>query len=148
MASTMQLNLVFRLGEIGFVLPVGQLIEIREGIQKWLDRSKTDSEQKVFGTILFRGRAIPVYDLGERLGLSAARELRALTILILGEAERPWGLAADQVDGIFPCTDFTIHELPLLLRREQQVYDSLDIWRGEPLIHCDLRKISAGWIAE
>jgi len=144
--AAIEMNLVFRLNEIGFVLPICHLLEIREGAQEWLDPGGAESEVEVFGKLFLRGVTVPVFNLREKYGLPSAVDQEVTTVLVLGKPGKPWGITVDGVDGLFPRNEFVPHELPLLLRSSEQVYDTLDIWRGQPLIHCDPKKISAGWV--
>lgn len=141
-----RMRLVFRLGGVGFSLPVQDLIEIREEVADALDRSAADPAAQVLGALSHRGGSIPVRDLGRRLELPAPFPEEAPVLLVLTGEDGCWGVLVDRVEGIFPTSEFDTRPVPpLLVRQESLPYTHLDLWRGEPLVHCEAGVLQRCW---
>ena len=141
MSVSDRMRLVFRLAQIGFTLPVEELIELREGSRSWIDAAAADSRRRLLGKILHRGQPIAVLDPRPGIGLAPAPLPEQVTLLVVGPREAPRALPVDRMEGIFPGEEFVVQELPPLLRRPGQGYDTLEIWRDEPLVRVDLERI-------
>ena len=126
MTDSAQMQLVFRLAGIGFVLPIGDLVEVREAA------TATGA-----GLVDDAGEPMELTDLRTRLGLPAAKPTRGPLLVLCGRS-RPWVLAVDSVEGIFPGGDFSMRPLPALLAREAPgTFRELAVWREEPLQVCN-----------
>jgi len=126
MTDSVQMQLVFRLAGIGFVLPIGDLVEVREAA------TATGA-----GVVDDAGDPMALTDLRARLGLPAAKPTHGPLLVLCGRS-RPWVLAVDSVEGIFPGGDFSMRPLPALLAREAPgTFRELAVWREEPLQVCN-----------
>lgn len=144
MTNTVRMKLVFRLGEIGFALSVQDLIEVREDPGGVFDPSGTDPETMVIGELMHRGEAIPVVDLWYCLGIPS-RTASPIVLILAGDSGM-WGITADRVEGIFPESEFESRPLPILLGRSDSLpYAGLELWRDEPLVFCEARKLESRW---
>ena len=144
MINTARMKLVFRLGKIGFALSIQDLIEIREDPCSVLDRSEADSGTMLLGRLMHRGDSIPVINLGKclKLPVSTTRPI----VLILAGKSGIWGMTADRVEGIFPESEFESRPLPILVGRPDSLpYAGLELWRDEPLVLCEARKLEEYW---
>lgn len=127
MIDSAQMQLVFRLAGIGFVLPIGDLVEVREAAATATGACSVDDA----------GEPMASTDLRTRLGLPAARPIRGPLLVLCGRSS-PWVLAVDSVEGIFPGGDFSRRPLPALLAREApETFRELAVWREEPLQVCN-----------
>jgi len=144
MINTARMKLVFRLGEIGFALSIQDLIEIREDPCSVLDRSEADSGTMLLGRLVHRGDSIPVIDLGKCLEIPVSTT--SPIVLILAGESGIWGMTADRVEGIFPESEFESRPLPILVGRPDSLpYAGLELWRDEPLVLCEARKLEEYW---
>ena len=144
MIESARMKLVFRLGEIGFALSVQDLIEIREDPGGVLDRSREEPGTMVLGRVMHRGEEIPVIDLGACLELPPS--ISPPIVLILVGESGPWGTTADRIEGIFPESEFESRDLPVLLCQSPSLpYAGLELWRDEPLVLCEARKLESRW---
>lgn len=145
MTTPAGMKLVFRLGGIGFSLPIEGLVEIRDDAVPTLDRSKADPAAQLLGHLSHRGAPIPVRSLGARLGLDVPVCEGAVVLVLPGEAGT-WGVAADSVEGIFPATEFLSRRLPpLLTGRRPLPCSHCDLWRDEPLLSCEAGALERWW---
>lgn len=139
------MKLIFRLGGIGFSLPIEGLLEIRDDAADTLDRSTADATALLLGHLPGRGAAVPVRDLGTRLGLDVPFGEGTVVLVLTGETG-VWGIAADRVEGIFPAAEFLSRLLPpLLIGRQPLPCTHCDLWRGEPLLSCDSGALESWW---
>ena len=144
MIDTARMKLVFRLGEIGFALSIQDLIEIKEDPCSVLDRSEADSGTMLLGRLMHRGDSIPVINLGKCLELPVSTT--SPIVLILAGKSGIWGMTADRVEGIFPESEFESRPLPILVGRPDSLpYAGLELWRDEPLVLCEARKLEEYW---
>ena len=137
MTETVNKKLVFRISGVGFALSLESLIEIREDGAAELDTSAADPELDLLGLVGFRDEAIYAIDVRRRLGLPASAGGDDIFLVVTGENGR-WALPVESVEGIFPASEFSRKELPpLLAAMTQRAYESLDVWKSEPLINCE-----------
>lgn len=133
MTGSAEMKLVFRLDGIGFSLSVNLLVEIVE-----LDESPRASQKKdapPWPQVDFRGDLIPVIDVARHLGLNMAPDGSSVAMLVLhGELGR-WGALVHAIEGIRPNAEFEERILsPLFSLGEEALYDTIDVWREEPLV--------------
>ncbi len=144
-----EMKLVFRLGSLGFSLGVKNLVEIREDFREYLDRSSADASLLQLGSVPHRGDHIPVHDLKQLFRLQGSVPQDGQALLVMAGASRPWAVVADRIDGIFPKAQFESQPLSLLFAGVRaREYDTLDLWRGEPLVFCDTGKLEKCWGCE
>ncbi len=128
-------HLVFRLNDIGFILDLTRVVEVREQIDDALDMSRSDLERGIVGALSFRQTRIPVVDPAIRLGLVMTTPFKNRIALVLNSPEGNWGLLVDQLGEICPATKFSCCEIPALLKRTlQNYYSEIVLSAGEPLI--------------
>ncbi|MDY6848322.1 MAG: chemotaxis protein CheW [Thermodesulfobacteriota bacterium] len=127
--------LVFRIGVVGFCLPVSSLVEILDG--SLLPGRRVDS-------ILLRGTEVPVIDGQGWFECSPARGRTETKALVVAGAETNLALMVDAVDGIFPAKEFEIGDVPALLCECKRVrYRLLAFWRNEPLVVFDPNELDS-----
>ncbi|BCR04399.1 hypothetical protein DESUT3_14680 [Desulfuromonas versatilis] len=146
MADTVGLKLVFRISGIGFALPIGSLVEIREEVQGWLDRSEAAPERGLLGRLPHRGEMIPVRDLRMGFRLPQSEPQPGELLLVLAKGVHRWGILADAIEGIFPDAEFRVHPLPWLLASQDSMpYGRVVVRKGEPLVLCEPDMLEACW---
>jgi len=122
MTDSAEMHLVFRLGGIGFVMPIDDLVEIREATPAAPAAVASDEP-------------LPV-DLPRALGLAPAHIEGGARVVLCGNS-KPWVLQVEHIDGIFPAREFDHRPLPELLWRDVlSPFKHLAIWRGEVLQAC------------
>lgn len=122
--------LVFRLGGIGFAVPVDVVEEVHT------DGSGGKGDDSA--DLLYRGVRIPRFDLASRFGFPITVSNPAGPILIVRSGESPLAVRVDKVDGVFPQELFEFHPVPPLLSQQANLpYQQLLLWHGQPLIFCD-----------
>jgi len=138
MLDAERMKLVFRLGGVGFSLPVDHLVEIRQGPAGWIDREAADTETGLLGHVHQLNGTLPVINLCRCIGLSDSRLLDDLTLLVLPGRMGHLGVVVDVVEGFFPADEFAPLALPPLLEgRVPPAYGGFDMWRSELLIAGD-----------
>ena len=127
-------KLVFRIAGVGFALSLEDLVEIREAGAGVLDRSAADPEVGLLGLIEYRDEAIHAINVRQKLGLPSPERFEAAYIVVNG-SDGAWAMPVDKVEGIFPTDEFSVYEVPLLLRVNSELpYQTLLMWQAEPLI--------------
>ena len=130
MSVPVPMCLVFRLGGIGFALPVDVVEEVYTG--------GAGGEGDDPADLVYRGVRIPRFDLASRLSLPVLASSRAGAVLIVKSAEVPLAVSVDKVEGVFPPALFEFHPVPPLLSLQANLpYQQLLIWRDQPLVFCD-----------
>lgn len=130
-------RLVFRIAGVGFALALEDLVEIREAGAGVLDRSAADPENGLLGLLDYRDEAIHAVNVRQKVGLSAPESFEVAYIVVSG-SDGVWAMPVDKVEGIFPVEEFKVYEVPLLLRVNSELpYQTLQVWRSEPLISCE-----------
>ncbi len=130
-------RLVFRIAGVGFALSLEDLVEIREAGAGVLDRSAADPENGLLGLLDYRDEAIHAVNVRQKVGLPAPESFEVAYIVVNG-TDGVWAMPVDKVEGIFPVEEFKVYEVPLLLRVNSELpYQTLQVWRSEPLISCE-----------
>jgi len=130
-------RLVFRIAGVGFALSLEDLIEIREAGAGVLDRSAADPENGLLGLLDYRDEAIHAVNVRQKVGLPAPESFEVAYIVVNG-SDGAWAMPVDKVEGIFPVEEFKVYEVPLLLRVNSELpYQTLQVWRSEPLVSCE-----------
>ena len=131
------MQLVFRLGDYGFALPVDELAEIHQAGADEIDRKNTDLPAGCLGVLPWRDRRLEVYPLDGLLGLPVREVGDDTAILVVCGSEGYWGLACGRLEGLHPGRDFRSHALPELLERETPLpFERLLEWHDEILHGC------------
>jgi chemotaxis signal transduction protein len=130
-------RLVFRIAGVGFVLSLENLVEIRESGAGVLDRSAADPEVGLLGLIEFRDEAIHAINIRQKLDLPAPDDFEPAYVVVNG-SDGAWAMPVDRIEGIFPAEEFSVIEVPLLLRMNAELpYQTLHVWKDEPLVSCE-----------
>ena len=130
-------RLVFRIAEVGFALSLEDLVEIREAGAGVLDRSAADPEIGLLGLLDYRDEAIHAINVRQKVGLPAPESYETAYVIVNG-SDGVWAMPVDKVEGIFPVEEFAVYEVPLLLRLNNELpYQTLQVWRSEPLVSCE-----------
>lgn len=139
------MNLVFRLGELGFSLPVDDLAEIVEMSAAELDSTSADPSRRCLGRLRWRRFEVELFELWSALGLQTpCHEQGQFAVLVLAGKDGYWSLAVNAVEGIFPGTAFTREAIPPLLTGAAALaFDAFWIWREEPLHGCSALLLEA-----
>lgn len=133
MTDATHMQLVFRLGGMGFVLPIGDLVEVRE----------TVSPAPVAETAGDSPGTPEVIDLRCQFGLPGPAGADGPLLVLCGRCG-PWMLPVDCVEGIFPAGEFTLRPLPELLSiTEPGPCRELALWREEALQACQALELEA-----
>ena len=127
-------RIVFRIAGVGFVLSLEDLVEIREAGAGVLDRSAADPEIGLLGLLSYRDEAIHAINVRQIIGLPAPESYETAYVVVNG-SDGVWSFPVDKVEGIFSVEEFEIYEVPLLLRMNSSLpYQTLQVWRSEPLV--------------
>ena len=127
--------LMVRIGEVGCLIDLSSIVEIREEIAELLDLSKNDQRFGIVGAMNFRQTRIPAVDPGLHLnlGLKTAPENR--TALILKSPEGNWALLVDRVDKICPHDRLASCDIPPLLKEASLgCYMKIGLIQEEPMV--------------
>lgn len=144
MVGAEEMKLVFRLGGVGFALPIAQLLEIVEG-ELCSAVTVAAPASREAESIFRRGDAIRLRDLGQRLELIPGAPETG-SVLVLTGADGPWGVRVDAVDGIHPGDEFVVRMAPSwMFRSELWPFRNLLLWRGQPLVQVDALELEARW---
>lgn len=128
-------RLVFRLADIGFSLPIENLLEILEVDEGTLDETAADANLGLLGLVAFRDEAIYLRDIYSHLGLTTLA--RPGLYLVVAGSDGAWALPVDRIEGIFAASEFRLRSLPSLLTSAPLPFANVDLWRGEPLVRFD-----------
>ena len=130
MTAPVPMCLVFRLGGIGFALPVDVVEEVHT------DGAGAEGDDPA--DLVYRGVRISRFDLASRLGLPSPAASPAGPVLILRSAEVPLAMSVDKVEGVLPQALFEFHPVPPPLSLQSNLpYRQLLLWRDQPLVFCD-----------
>lgn len=130
MTGAVPMCLVFRLGGIGFALPVDVVEEVYT--------EEVGGQGADPAGLIYRGVRIPRFDLTSRFGLPVLTSRPPGPVLIVKSTEIPLAVSVDKVEGVLPQTLFEFHPVPPLLSLQANLpYRQLLLWRGQPLVYCD-----------
>lgn len=133
MADADQLRIVFRLANLGLVMPVVDLMAIEDTNR--LVPPSDETRGWVRAVLEFRGLQIPVYDLAACLGLTEHAPAESGRLLVFCGSDRPWAIRADRIEGIIAAADLQPLDMPAyLFATERPPYRRVAWYRGEPLV--------------
>ena len=135
MSSGVHRNLVVRIAEVGCLLDLAWVVEIKEEIADLLDYRHADLSQGIIAALNFRQTRVPAVDPSLFLGLCSAVEVENKKALILKSSEGNWALLVDQVVEISTTDRFVPCPIPPLLKvAAQGCYSKLELFCGEPMV--------------
>ncbi|HEX4492424.1 MAG TPA: chemotaxis protein CheW [Acidimicrobiia bacterium] len=121
--------LVCRVGNRRCALPIEHVVETMRVLPY---EPLATAPDFVVGVSIIRGRAVPVVDVARLLGSTASSAGRLVTLMI---ENRVVALAVDEVTGVAPMDDGSVHELPPLLEvATGAVIESLGVLDSELLV--------------
>jgi purine-binding chemotaxis protein CheW len=106
--ANQQQLVVFTLGAEHYALPIHAVNEIIRYSEPRSVASRTDW---VRGVISLRGRIVPVYDVGARLGVSTELTDNSKIVIVEAGAETA-GVIVDSVEEVLTVTDDQLEEAP------------------------------------
>ncbi len=135
MVSPVARKLVFRLGEVGFSIDLGAVVEIREQFDEVVDSSRSELTLGIVGSFSFRQTSIPAVDPTIKLGLMSKVTLADKIALVLKSPEGNWALLVDQIEEIGSHEQFISCEIPPLLKSASlNYYTQLELCRNNLLV--------------
>ncbi len=136
MAQTVARKLIFRLGEIGFILDLVWVVEICEQIAEDFDASRAALDQRIVGALCFRQTHIPVIDPSLKLDMQSQHAVSDKMALILKGDEGNWALLVDRIEEILPAGNFQQCQIPPLLKNAVAGhYSQVSLLLDEPFVH-------------
>lgn len=128
-------KLIFRLGETGFLLELGEVVEVVEQIAGALDSSRSDIGRGIISALRFRQTWIPVVDPASKLDICSEVKLQDKIAIVLHGSEGNWALLVDQVDELSAAENFQPCEIPFLLRvAAMGFYSQIKLLSNEPMV--------------
>ena len=128
-------KLIFRLGGVGFLLEVTDVVEVVEQIEEILDPACSDIGRGIVSALQFRQTWIPVVDPTLKLDIPSAVKLKDKVAVILCSSEGNWALVVDQVNLLSATDRFLPCEIPLLLTvAAMSLYSQIKLFHNEPVI--------------
>ena len=135
MSVASQRKLIFRLGGIGFLLDLTEVVEVLDQITDALDPGRSDIGQGIVSALRFRQTWIPVVDPALKLDIFSTVKLRDKTVVVLRGHEGNWALLVDQVDRLSTAENFQPCEMPFLLKvATMGFYSQIQLLHSEPMI--------------
>lgn len=129
-------RLIFRLGEVGFILDIEEVVEICEQLVDIFNPSLSDVGTGIIGALNFRRTQIPVVDPALQLKTHSHLAITQKSALVLKGEDGNWALLVDRVEEILPADKFQPCEIPPLLKKMVRGYSSqISLLHGEPMIH-------------
>ncbi|MCF6265503.1 MAG: chemotaxis protein CheW [Desulfuromusa sp.] len=128
-------KLIFRLGGTGFLLELGDVVEVVERIAGMLDSSRSDIGRGIVSALQFRQTWIPVVDPALKLNIFSVVKLKDKKAVILRGSEGNWALLVDQVGELSAAENFHSCEIPFLLKVSAMgFYSQVKLLYNEPMI--------------
>ncbi len=128
-------KLIFRLGKIGFLLDLTDVVEVVDQIADALDPGRSDIGQGIISALQFRQTLIPVVDPVLKMDISSTVKLKDKIAVILRGSEGNWALLVDQVDELSAAENFQPCAIPFLLKvAAMGFYSQIQLLHNEPMI--------------
>ena len=128
-------KLIFRLGGMGFLLGLADVVEVVEQIAEILDPGRSDIGRGIVSALQFRQTWIPVVDPALKLDIYSAVKLKDKVAVILRGSEGNWALLVDQVEELSAVENFQPCEIPFLLKvATMGFYSQIKLLHNEPMI--------------
>ncbi|MCK5825792.1 MAG: chemotaxis protein CheW [Desulfuromusa sp.] len=127
--------LIFRLGEIGFLLDLAEVVEVVDQGVDALDPGRSDIGRGIVSALLFRQTWIPVVDPALKLDIFSTMKLKEKTVVVLRGTEGNWALLVDRVSKLSAAEKFQPCEIPFLLKIVALgFYSQIQLLDNEPII--------------
>ncbi len=138
MAHVEQRSLIFRIGGIGFLLGLQNIIEVLGNVAGALDFSKSDLRNSIIAALDFRRTHIPVFDPVGALKISSDVKLKDKVALVLRGSEGNWALVVDEIEELTGHENQLSCTIPDLLRPSAEgCYRQIRLINDEPYVVFD-----------
>jgi chemotaxis signal transduction protein len=128
-------KLIFRLGEVGFLLELTDVVEVVDQIAKIIDPGRSDMSQGIVFALQFRQTWIPAIDPALILDIPSATKLSEKIAIIVRSPEGNWALLVDRIDELSATEKMTSCEIPSLLKVPAMgFYSQIKLLNQEPMI--------------
>ena len=128
-------KLIFRLGEIGFVVDLTAVVEVIEDTSALLDFECSDIDCGIVSAMRYRQAMIPAIDPTLKLNILSPVRLSEKAAIVLRGAEGHWALLVDRVESLLEANRFNHCNLPLVLQGPAVgLYSQIKLFNNEPLI--------------
>ncbi len=108
--------LIFRLGDISFLLALAQVVEVVEQTAEMLDAGRSDISRGIVSALWFRKTWIPVVDPALKLDIATDVEINDKTAIVLHSSEGNWALLVDDISELAVMDNFKSCSIPFLLK--------------------------------
>lgn len=128
-------NLIFRLGKVGFLVALADVVEVVDQIAKKNDPGRSDISQGIVSALQFRQTWIPAIDPALILDIPSATKLSEKKAIIVRSPEGNWALLVDRIDELSTTEKMTPCEIPSLLKVPAMgFYSQIKLLNQEPMI--------------
>ena len=128
-------KLIFRLGKVGFLLTLTDVVEVVDEIAKKIDPGRSDMSQGIVSALQFRQTWIPAIDPALILDIPSATKLSEKKAIIVRSSEGNWALLVDRIDKLSAVEKMTPCEIPALLKvTAMGFYSQIMLLNQEPMI--------------
>jgi chemotaxis signal transduction protein len=128
-------KLIFRLGGVGFLLELTDVVEVVDQIAENLDPGRSDISQGIVSALQFRQTWIPAVDPALILDIPSAIKLQEKIAIILRSSEGNWTILVDRVDKLSVADKMESCEVPFLLKASAMgFYSQIKLLNQEPMI--------------
>ena len=149
MRDAQHLRIVFQVCDVGFVMPVTQLMAIRGSGEFALHAVDVPPGSSVLGTVDYHDAEVMVYDLPDLMKLDREGREQDGLLLVFSGADSPWAVLVDQVYGVVGVEELQFYDLPAYVLDDGAVrYRQLAQLEGQLLVSLEAALIEAAWSAE
>ena len=127
--------LIFRLGEVLFLLELAHVVEVVGAAEKTLDSSRSDIRHGIVSALRFRNTWIPVVDPTLKLDIGSTVHMDAKVAIVLLGSEGNWALLVDAVSELSQVGNFKPCEIPFLLKVSATgFYSRVELLNDQPVV--------------
>ena len=135
MVGSSRRTLIFRLGDISFLLDLSQVVEVVEQTTKRLDPARSDISHGIVSALWFRKTWIPVVDPALRLNISTTVRMEDKTMIVLRGSEGNWAILVDRISDVSQVENFKPCGIPFLLRVSATgFYSQVKLFNNRPVV--------------
>ena len=128
-------KLVFRLGGVGFLLELADVVEVVNHVAEDFDPSRSIIGQGIVSALQFRQTWIPAIDPALKLDIFSVVKLKDKVAVVLRGSEGNWALLVDQVEELSAVDNFQPCGIPFLLKvAAMGFYSQIKLLDDEPMI--------------